>query len=343
MTLFYNENSTKLKDALIQNANNEQIYIATAFFSNSDIIKQFMCKKCDVKLIIRLNTGTSPKELEKLIPFIYSGQLEIRFFTDEHFHPKFYIFGGKTAFVGSSNLTNNGIEENQEMNIRIDDKETISHLKNVFDSYWNQAQVLTEDFIINFKRISNEFSTQIENGMAKKIKDTIGNVKYNRNTNQSNYDFKFYCTGEGDHRNYDDYLKYSFISAGQKKSTGYYFSKEIKNLKKGEYFFAYQKRIGNIGGYVGFGKIVEEAVPIDKFLIDGKKLYEYPLKQPNMKENHDNDACEWVVKVEWIKTVSRDNGKFFKGMFTGARHTVCSINKEKHEKTINFLIKEFGL
>ncbi|WP_039925081.1 phospholipase D family protein, partial [Treponema sp. JC4] len=129
MTLFYNDKTTKLKDALLENSNNVPIYVATAFFSNTDILKQFMYKRCNIKLIIRLNTGTSAKELEKLTPFMYSGQIEIRFFTDEHFHPKFYIFGDKTAFIGSSNLTNNGIEENQEMNIQIDDKETIFQLK----------------------------------------------------------------------------------------------------------------------------------------------------------------------------------------------------------------------
>ena len=159
----------------------------------------------------------------------------------------------------------------------------------------------------------------------------------------------FYCTGEGPRRNFDDYLKYSFISAGQKKhDTNFLYSKELRNLKKGMYFFAYHRRERDenghhIGGYVGFGKVLEAPVPIDKYLIDGKKLYELPLKQPGIKQNHDNEACEWIVKVEWIKTVSRENAFYFPNMFSGARHTVCKIDKNKHKETIDFLMEKFEL
>ena len=346
MKLFYNQENNKLSDALEVTARNKKILIAAAFFSNSDIIKKFIENGCTIKLIIRLNKGTSATELEKLIPFMESQKIEIRFFSDEHFHPKFYIFETEKAFIGSSNLTNSGLNKNQEMNIQIEEPELINELITVFNSYWTQAKLLTKEEIKKFKSISNSINKDIDDSISKKIKDAVGNVQY---SNYDNEDFMFYCTGDGQHRNYEDYLRYSFISAGQiKKDTKFLYSKELQNLKEGMYFFAYYKRNhddeGNdIGGYVGFGKILEEPVPIDQYLIEGKKIYELPIKQPGIKENHDNKACEWIAKVQWIKNVSKEDAFYFPGIFSGARHTVCKIDKSKHKETIDFLLKKFNL
>lgn len=178
------------------------------------------------------------------------------------------------------------------------------------------------------------------------------NIKAKRSEHESKYvneDIMFYCTGDGDHRNYDDYLKYSFISAGQKKvDSNFLYSKELRKLRKGMYFFAYHYRERDkngieIGGYVGFGKIIEDPIPIDNYLIQGKKLYELPLKQPGIKQNHENEAGEWIAKVKWIKTVPRENGFFYSGIFSGARHTVCKIDKEKYKETLDYLFEKFQL
>ena len=346
MKLFYNNENNKLMDAFLQQASNKRIFIATAFFSNSDIIKRFIDNECTIKLIIRLNKGTSPSELENLIPFMESNKIEIRFFSDEHFHPKFYIFDDTSAFIGSSNLTHRGINENQEMNIQIEDLDSINELKQVFNSYWSQAKILTNEEIKKFKDISRTIKNENEESDSKKIKDAVGDISY---SNYNSEDFMFYCTGDGPHRNYEDYIKYSFISAGQiKRETNFLYSKEFRNLKSGKYFFAYYKRKRNdsgndIGGYVGFGKILEDPVPIDKFLINGKKIYELPLIQPNIKENHDNKATEWIAKVEWIKNVSPENAYYFPGIFSGSRHTVCKIDKIRHKETLDYLFDKFNL
>lgn len=350
MKLIFNNKKTVLKDALLEEAHNEEVLIATAFFSNSNLIEQFIDNNCKIKMIIRLNKGTSATELEKLVPYLDSKQLYIRFFSDEHFHPKFYIFGNKSAFIGSSNLTNNGVDVNQEMNIQIDDSDTINNLKEVFDSYWNQAKELTQAEIQNFKEISNAYNhLETENAISKKIKETVGNIQYKQvSTSYANEEIMYYCDGEGPCRNLDDYIKYSFISAGQKRQkTNYLFSDEIRRLKKGMYFFAYHRREKNendkhIGGYIGFGKVLEDPVPIEQFTVNGKKLYELPLTQPGIKRNYDNKACEWVARVDWIKTVSREDAFFYSGIFV-SRNTVCRIDREKHKETLDFLYEKFGL
>ena len=151
-----------------------------------------------------------------------------------------------------------------------------------------------------------------------------------------NHRIMYYCTGDGPHRCYEDYLKYNFISAGQigKGTTHKIFSQEIRNLKEGDYFFAYRKGIG----YSAFGQILKSAVKIDDFIVDsspGKKLYEIEdLKQKNIKENHDNEGSEYVCKVKWIKLFSDNdsinfNGTKYSSAFTSV--TVGEFNTENRK------------
>lgn len=144
----------------------------------------------------------------------------------------------------------------------------------------------------------------------------------------------YYNVGEGDHRNWQDYLDYGFISAGQ----GVSYSKELKRLREGDAFFAYMKSTG----YVGYGEVVREAVPIDQFEVDGhpgKKLYDLDLKQPGIATNHDNDLCEWVVAVKWHKTFNREDAKTYSGIFAN-QHIVCRLC---NPETLVFLKKEFDV
>jgi len=146
--------------------------------------------------------------------------------------------------------------------------------------------------------------------------------------------FWFVNVGEGDHRNWDDNCRYGYIGAGQ----GEKYSRPLKNLKKGDKIFGYMSGLG----YVGFGKVVKEAVIIKEFTVEGeqKTLLELDLKAPKANENSDNsELSEWVVGVKWIKTFSRDEAKTFKGIFSN-RHVVCKL---RHQETIEFLKREFEL
>ncbi len=163
-----------------------------------------------------------------------------------------------------------------------------------------------------------------------------------------NHRIMYYCTGDGPHRCYEDYLKYNFISAGQigKGTTHKIFSQEIRNLKEGDYFFAYRKGIG----YSAFGQILKSAVKIDDFIVDsspGKKLYEIEdLKQKNIKENHDNEGSEYVCKVKWIKLFSDNdsinfNGTKYSSAFTSV--TVGEFNTENRKYILQTLIDKFQI
>ncbi len=158
----------------------------------------------------------------------------------------------------------------------------------------------------------------------------------------------YYCTGEPDHRNFDDYLKFNFISAGQigngKRQKKY--SDEIKQFKRNDYFFAYRLGIG----YAAFGQIVEPAVKIDDFKLEQypeKKLYEIPgLKQKNIQANHDNEGTEFLCKVRWIKVLDEKdvlnfNGTKYSSAFTSV--TVGPFNTENRKFILRELIKNFNL
>jgi Endonuclease NucS len=143
----------------------------------------------------------------------------------------------------------------------------------------------------------------------------------------------FVNVGEGPHRNWDDNQEYGFIGAGQ----GDKYSRPLQRLAVGDKFFAYMKGLG----YVGYGEITREAVPIGDFIVQplGKPLLDLPLRAPHAAENKDSrDLAEWVVGVKWLKTFPRDEPKTFKGAFAN-QNIVCKL---RDARTMQFLRTEFG-
>jgi hypothetical protein len=147
----------------------------------------------------------------------------------------------------------------------------------------------------------------------------------------------FYVSfGEGEHRTWEDARRYGFISAGQ----GTWYSNSLKQLAPGNRVFAYIPKTG----YVGVGIVREPAVPVREFLadVDGERLpiLEAPLSAPHMAENSgDRDRSEWLVRVDWIQTLSQDEAIWEKGMFAN-QNSACRLT---HPLTREVLITRFGL
>jgi len=143
----------------------------------------------------------------------------------------------------------------------------------------------------------------------------------------------FVNVGEGDHRNWDDNTKYGYVGAGQ----GEKYSRPLRHLRVGDRIFAYMKGLG----YVGYGEVTKEAVPIGDFVVDdlARPLLDLPLRAPRAGENKDSPAdAEWVVGVRWFKAFSRDQAKMFKGAFANP-NIVCKL---RDPKTLDYLRAEFG-
>lgn len=153
------------------------------------------------------------------------------------------------------------------------------------------------------------------------------------------YDYQnglfYYNIGEVEHRNWDDYVKYGIISAGQ----GVRWRDAILGFNPGDIFIAYLKG----KGYVGIGKILSKAQPLEEVYIDNKKLISLDLVCKNMAENSDDyDKSEYVSKVEWIKTTNRANAKWKpnSNLYT-TTHVRASLENQK--ETIEFVEKEFDI
>lgn len=138
----------RLKNILIEEAKDANLCIASAFFTDWETMEKFVSQNCTVSLIVRLGTGTSAEALEKAMKL---GSVDIRFFNDQHFHPKFYIIGQRIAYVGSANFTNNGLMRNQETTISLEDKDTLEELQQIFNEYWDAAEPLSPEKLQVFK------------------------------------------------------------------------------------------------------------------------------------------------------------------------------------------------
>ena len=113
----------------------------------------------------------------------------------------------------------------------------------------------------------------------------------------------YYNVGEGTHRNWDDYVQFGFISAGQ----GTRWKDAMLGFNPGDVFVPYLKS----HGFVGVGRIKTKAAMIRDIRIGERNLLSLPLCCRNMDDNLDNpDLSEYVCLVEWVKTVPRKEAKW---------------------------------
>lgn len=132
------------------------VYIAVAFFTEAKIVEQLLTSGCHIRLIVRLGFPTSATALSRLMG---RSDVEIRYFTDRSFHPKLYIFGDRTALVGSANLTDSALNSNQEIVVSVSaDDERFVDLAGLFAQYWRDASVLTETALKDYDLLYKEYS-----------------------------------------------------------------------------------------------------------------------------------------------------------------------------------------
>lgn len=141
--------------------------------------------------------------------------------------------------------------------------------------------------------------------------------------------------GEGPSRTWDDCRKYGFVSGG-----GGRFSQTLNLLFPGARVFV---NIPGLG-YVGVGTVKKPAVPVKDFnIIAGDKeipILQAPLKAANMGHDaNDPDLCEYLVSVQWLKDVPKEQAYWEKGLFA-IQHTACRL---RNRFTLERLVKHFGL
>lgn len=135
----------------------------------------------------------------------------------------------------------------------------------------------------------------------------------------------FYVSfGEGETRSWDDARRYGFISGGG----GKWYSQTLRAL------FPNARVFVNLPGkgYVGVGVVKEEVVPVKDFVVDvdGVKtpILKAPLDAPDMGEHKDDpEMSEYLVRVEWVRDLPRDEGYWETGLFA-LQHTACKMTSK---------------
>ena len=136
-------------------------------------------------------------------------------------------------------------------------------------------------------------------------------------------------------RSWEDCRRHGFLSAGY----GVKFSNQIKKLRKGDTVVAYLRK----HGYVGIGRVTEEAVPARDFRIGKKTLKQLHLRASDICHHFDNlKKCEYVVRVRWLIAKSRRDYLWKRkyGLFA-ARLVRASLADQR--KTLNFIESEWGV
>jgi hypothetical protein len=142
----------------------------------------------------------------------------------------------------------------------------------------------------------------------------------------------YFNIGHGEHRLWEDCRRYSFISAGH----GRKWRDAMCQFRRGDVFAAYLK--GH--GFVGIGRIQEEAQRVNQIQIAGRPLLTLcPVMAPDCESA---EKSEYVAKVEWIHSVAKDAAKTTR-KFKLYTTPLLRASLDGQPKTVEFLSKEFGV
>jgi hypothetical protein len=133
-------------------------------------------------------------------------------------------------------------------------------------------------------------------------------------------------------RDWGDAAKFGFVSAGG----GEWYSRTLNSLPVGGRVFACIPKLG----YVGVGIVAGAARPADAATLEyggvETKFRDLPL---SAGYSHGNGEAEYVVPINWIKTVQAKDAIWEKGMFAN-QNSACKL---RSRFTLERLIPAFGL
>ena len=140
-------------------------------------------------------------------------------------------------------------------------------------------------------------------------------------------------------RDWEDAMKYGFISAGG----GRWYSKTLNQLSKGDRIWVNIPQTG----YIGVGIVEEPAVMAKDFMVKTEKgevpVLEVPLKATYLKQYADDEEkSEYFVRVKWLHKFPIKQAVSELGFF-GNQNTVCKPRSSKWLFTVNTLKKKWNV
>lgn len=135
-------------------------------------------------------------------------------------------------------------------------------------------------------------------------------------------------------RNWEDAVKYGFLSAGK----GRKYSRMLERLQPGHYVCAYIPKTG----YLGVGEVTSSAVPIKDFPFteNGQVVAapQLPFKATDaLHDFNDPELSEWLVGVNWLQVVPREQALSGPDLFSNP-YIACRLTDQG---TLDALTKRF--
>lgn len=156
----------------------EEIFIAVALLNDKGLnfLLQDLKDSCKTKLLVGIDLPTTPevlrrlKELENVDVRIYSN--------NNYFHPKLYAF--KTGddikiFVGSSNFTNGGLNDNIELSLFSSDKDACNDALEWFSNAFSSSKILSDEFLDEYELLflERKKEREEEKKRVKRLKELL--------------------------------------------------------------------------------------------------------------------------------------------------------------------------
>ncbi|MFD9319213.1 MULTISPECIES: endonuclease NucS domain-containing protein [unclassified Streptomyces] len=141
-------------------------------------------------------------------------------------------------------------------------------------------------------------------------------------------------------RNWDDALRYGFVSAGG----GEWFSRTLRSLPLGARVFTHIPKVG----YVGVGTVSGEPQPFEDAVlgneVESRRMSDLPLagtyrRAGDRAESDADDRREWIVPVTWERAVPREEALWRTGFFAN-QNSACKL---RARFTIEEVTRHFGI
>lgn len=139
-----------------------------------------------------------------------------------------------------------------------------------------------------------------------------------------------------DRRRWEDAVRYGFVSAGGRR----WFSRTLEQLFPGARVFVCIPKTG----YVGVGIVTETSQRVRDFKVEVSgtmtSILDVPLVASKMDKGADDpEKSEYLVRVDWVKTLPREEAIWEKGMYANQN----SATKLRNQFTLERLVDAFDL
>jgi hypothetical protein len=303
-------------------------------------------------LLIRLDTGTDPNELKKILN---NPNVNIRYYSSQRFHPKLYIIDGVCAIIGSSNLTKSGLGQNLELNVEIENDDLLyDDIRFEFLNEWEHAAVLTDEILAEFKKLCDEHGSRIPD-ISRIISSKIGEIAPD---NITTYDKKETSQVfiENFRKEYQQYISafkrlvniYNNISTKRKYNSNCPIRIEVDGFLS--WLWDYKCDHNNYSNDIlSDEKISLVVTPLKKEFLEfvGNNYYDnlpdiHSIPEFSMKEKLQqltiNDICKFLERV-WA---FHDRLRFFSGGISTMQEEFKKRNGEKIKETLMYILYGSG-